>query len=148
MSGRTLHPTDFSKASTPAFTRAVAEARQTRSELILVHVLAPVIPAAGASEGYLSPSVYEQMSKSARAWAQKQLDRLLAKAKAARVRARGMLLEGVAHEQIVRAAKRQRATLIVMGTHGRTGMARFFLGSVAARVAATAACPVLTVRGR
>jgi nucleotide-binding universal stress UspA family protein len=148
MSGRILHPTDFSKASTPAFTRAVAEARQTRSELILVHVLAPVIPAAGASEGYLSPSVYEQMSKSARAWAQKQLDRLLAKAKAARVRARGMLLEGVAHEQIVRAAKRQRAALIIMGTHGRTGMARFFLGSVAARVAATAACPVLTVRGR
>jgi len=148
MSRRILHPTDFSKASTPAFARAVAEARQTRSELLLVHILAPVIPAAGASEGYLSPSVYEQMSKSARAWAQKQLDRLLAKAKAARVRARGMLLEGVAHEQIVRAAKRQRAALIVMGTHGRTGMARFFLGSVAARVAATAACPVLTVRGR
>jgi nucleotide-binding universal stress UspA family protein len=54
----------------------------------------------------------------------------------------------VAHEQIVRSAKRQRADLIVMGTHGRTGVARFFLGSVAARVAATAPCPVLTVRGR
>jgi nucleotide-binding universal stress UspA family protein len=38
--------------------------------------------------------------------------------------------------------------MIVMGTHGRTGVARFFLGSVAARVAATAPCPVLTVRGR
>ncbi len=148
MSRRILHPTDFSKAAAPAFARALAEARQTRSELILVHVLAPVIPAAGASEGYLSPSVYEQMSKSARAWAQKQMDRLLAKANAARVRARGTLLEGVAHEQIVRAAKRHRADLIVMGTHGRTGVARFFLGSVAARVAATAPCPVLTVRGR
>jgi len=148
MSRRILHPTDFSKASTPAFARALAEARQTRSALILVHVLAPVIPAAGMSEGYLSPSVYEQLSKSARAWAQKQMDRLLAKAKASRMRARGMLLEGVAHEQIVRAAKRQRAGLIVMGTHGRTGVARFFLGSVAARVAATASCPVLTVRGR
>jgi nucleotide-binding universal stress UspA family protein len=148
MSRRILHPTDFSKASTPAFARALAEARQTRSDLILVHVLAPVIPAAGASEGYLSPSVYEQMSTSARAWAQKQMDRLLAKAKAARVRARGMLLEGGAHEQIVRAAKRHRAHLIVIGTHGRTGVARFFLGSVAARVAATAPCPVLTVRGR
>jgi len=148
MSRRILHPTDFSKASTPAFARAIAEARQTRSELLLVHVLAPVIPAVGASEGYLSPSVYEQMSKSGRAWAQKQMDRLLAKAKAARVRARGMLLEGVAHEQIVRATKRHRASLIVIGTHGRTGVARFFLGSVAARVAATAPCPVLTVRGR
>ena len=148
MSRRVLHPTDFSKASTPAFTRAIAEARSNRCELLLVHVLAPVIPMAGAGEGYLAPSVYEQMSKSARAWAQKQMDRLLAKAKAARVRARGMLLEGVAHEQIARAAKRQRADLIVIGTHGRTGVARFFLGSVAARVAATAPCPVLTVRGR
>ena len=148
MSRRVLHPTDFSKASSAALTRAIAEAKQNRSELLLVHVLAPVIPMAGAGEGYLAPSVYEQMSKSARAWAQKQMDRLLAKAKAARVRARGMLLEGVAHEQIARAAKRQRADLIVMGTHGRTGMARFFLGSVAARVAATAPCPVLTVRGR
>jgi nucleotide-binding universal stress UspA family protein len=148
MSRRVLHPTDFSKASTAAFTRALAEARQNRGELVLVHVLAPVVPIAAAGEGYLSPAVYEQMRASARSWAQKQLDRLLAKAKTAKVRARGVLLEGVAHEQIGRAAKRQRADLIVMGTHGRTGMARFFLGSVAARVAATAPCPVLTVRGR
>lgn len=146
MRRRVLHPTDFSRASSAAFTRAVAEARTNRSELVLVHVLAPVIPVAG--EGYVSPSVYEQMAVSARAWAQKQMDRLLTKAKAARVRARGLVLEGVAHEQIVRAARRQRAGVIVMGTHGRTGVARFFLGSVAARVAAIAPCPVLTVRAR
>ena len=148
MSRRVLHPTDFSKASGAAFARAVAEAKQQRSELVLAHVLSPVIPVAGAGEGYISPSVYEQMSASAQAWAQKQMDRLLAKAKAARVKARGLLLEGVAHEQIVRTAKRQGVGIIVMGTHGRTGVARFFLGSVAARVAATAPCPVLTVRGR
>jgi nucleotide-binding universal stress UspA family protein len=148
MSRRVLHPTDFSKASSGAFTRSLAEARGNGSELVLVHVLSPVIPMAGAGEAYLTPSVYDQMNKTARALAQKQMDRLLAKAKTARVRARGMLLEGVAHEQIVRAAKRQRADMIVMGTHGRTGMARFFLGSVAARVTAMAACPVLTVRGR
>ena len=148
MSRRVLHPTDFSKASGAAFTRALVEAKQQRSELVLAHVLSPVIPVAGAGEGYISPSVYEQMSASAQAWAQKQMDRLLAKAKAARVRARGLLLEGVAHEQIVRTATRQKVGLIVMGTHGRTGVARFFLGSVAARVAATAPCPVLTVRGR
>jgi nucleotide-binding universal stress UspA family protein len=148
MSRRVLHPTDFSKASSPAFARALIEAKQQRSELVLAHVLAPIIPAAGAGEGYISPSVYEQMSESGRAWAQKQMDRLLARAKAARVKARGLLLEGPAHEQIVRTAKRQGVGLIVMGTHGRTGVARFFLGSVAARVAATAPCPVLTVRGR
>jgi nucleotide-binding universal stress UspA family protein len=148
MTRRVLHPTDFSKASNAAFAKSLAEARENRSELVLVHVLSPVIPIAAAGEGYVTPSIYEQMEKSARASAQKQMERLLAKAKAARVRVRGMLLEGVAHEQIVRAAKRQRADVIVMGTHGRTGMARFFLGSVAARVAAMAPCPVLTVRGR
>jgi nucleotide-binding universal stress UspA family protein len=148
MSRRVLHPTDFSRASAAAFARALAEAKQQRGEVVIAHVLSPVIPTAGAGEGYISPSVYEQMAASARAWAQKQLDRLLAKAKAARVRARGLVLEGVAHEQIVRTAKRQGVGLIVMGTHGRTGVARFFLGSVAARVAATAPCPVLTVRGR
>jgi nucleotide-binding universal stress UspA family protein len=141
-----LHPTDFSRASGAAFTRAVAEARQRRAELLLVHALAPVIPV--GSDGYVSPSVYEEMNASARAWAQKQLDRLLARAKAAKVRTRGVLVEGIAHEQIVRAARGRKAALIVMGTHGRTGVARFFLGSVAARVAATAPCPVLTVRGR
>jgi nucleotide-binding universal stress UspA family protein len=141
-----LHPTDFSSASGTAFRRAVAEARARKAPLLILHVLAPVVPIVG--EGYISPAAYEQMSTAARAWAQKRLDRAVAKAKTARVRARGMLRDGVAHEQIARVAKARHAKLIVMGTHGRTGVARFFLGSVAARVAATAPCPVLTVRGR
>ncbi len=59
-----------------------------------------------------------------------------------------MLLEGVADDQIIRAARRRKADLIVIGTHGRMGLARLFLGSVASRVVAGAKCPVLTVRGR
>jgi len=141
-----LHPTDFSSASGAAFRRAVAEARTRKAPLLILHVLAPVVPIVG--EGYISPAAYEQMSSAARGWAQKKLDRAVAKAKTARVRPRGMLREGVAHEQIARVAKARHAKLIVMGTHGRTGVARFFLGSDAARVAATAPCPVLTVRGR
>jgi nucleotide-binding universal stress UspA family protein len=139
-----LHPTDFSPPSRAALTRAIAEAKARKAELLVLHVLAPVVPVVG--EGYIAPSTYEQMAEAARSWAQKQLDRVVARARTARVRARGMLAEGSAHEQIVRVAR--RCDLIVMGTHGRTGVARFFLGSVAARVAATAPCPVLTVRGR
>ena len=85
---------------------------------------------------------------STRAWANGQLDRQLRKAKAAGVRARGLLLEGLAHDQIVRAAKSQRADLVVIGTHGRSGLAKFFVGSVAGRVVSAAPCPVLTVRGK
>src|SRR5262245_47906903 len=141
-----LHPTNFSSASGRAFSRAIAEAKARKTTLLILHVLAPIVPVVG--EGYVSPAAYEEMSAASQAWAQKKLDRAVAKARASRVRARGILRNGTAHERIVSVAKGQHARLIVIGTHGRTGVARFFLGSVAARVAATAPCPVLTVRGR
>jgi nucleotide-binding universal stress UspA family protein len=101
-----------------------------------------------SGEGYVSPKVYESIERSAREYAQKRLGALLAKAKKSGVRAKGLLLDGVPHERIVAAAKSKRADLIVIGTHGRTGLARFLLGSVASRVVSTAVCPVLTVRGK
>ena len=72
----------------------------------------------------------------------------MVRARKAGVRAGGLLLEGVPHERIVRAARARKAGLLVIGTHGRTGLARFFLGSVAARLISSASVPVLTVRGR
>jgi nucleotide-binding universal stress UspA family protein len=146
MSRRILHPSDFSRASGTAFKKAVELAKSDRAELMLVHVMSPIAPIAG--EGYVSPKMYEDIAASSRAWAQKQLDRLLAKAKTAGVRAKSYVLEGVAHDQIARIARSRHADLIVMGTHGRSGLAKLFLGSVAGRVVAAAPCPVLTVRGR
>jgi len=143
---RILHATDFSRASRAAFQRAVELARANRAELTLVHVFTP--PLVYAPDGYALPQAYQEMLDSVRSQAQKQLDKLLAKARAAGVRARGLLLEGVPHDRIVRAAKSRRADLVVIGTHGRTGLARLFLGSVAGRVVAAASCPVLTVRGK
>ncbi len=143
---RILHATDFSRASRAAFQRAVELARASRAELTLVHVFTP--PLVYAPDGYALPQAYQEMLDSVRSQAQKQLDTLLAKARAAGVRARGLLLEGVPHDRIVRAAKSRRADLVVIGTHGRTGLARLFLGSVAGRVVAAASCPVLTVRGK
>ena len=143
---RILHPSDFSRASGAAFARAVAMAKADRAQLQLVHVLAPPVPIAG--EGYISPKVYDDLEASSRAFGQKHLSALAAKARKAGVKAATLLLEGVAHEQIVRAAKSKKADLIVIGTHGRTGLAKFFLGSVASRVVAAAPCPVLTVRGK
>jgi nucleotide-binding universal stress UspA family protein len=143
---RVLHPTDFSSASRPAFDRALALARDSRAELVILHVLAPVIPVMG--EGYVPPQTYEAIDAAARRGAQRKLDTLVARARQARVRVRGLLVEGSAHERIVRAAKSLRADLIVMGTHGRSGLARLFVGSVASRVVSAASCPVMTVRGR
>lgn len=143
---RILHPSDFSRASGAAFDRAVEMAEANDAELLVVHVMSVAMPVVG--EGYISPKVYEDIERTAREHAQKQLGKLVGKAEKAGVRARSLLLEGIPHERIVQAAKSKRADVIVIGTHGRTGLARFFLGSVAARVVAVAPCPVLTVRGK
>jgi len=142
---RILHPTDFSSASRRALARAVQMAKSDRSQLWIVHVMAPPLPI--VSDGYVSVRSYEDVLSSARKWGQKQLDRTVARATSAGARVRGVLREGVAAEQILKAARGAHADLIVMGTHGRTGLSRFVLGSVASRVVAGASCPVLTVRG-
>jgi nucleotide-binding universal stress UspA family protein len=85
-------------------------------------------------------------SRAHRATAQKKLDALVARAGSAGVRARKLLLEGQRADRILRAAK--GAGLLVIGTRGRTGLARFILGSMASRVVVGARCPVVTVRGR
>ena len=142
---RILHPSDFSPASRAAFARALDMAKGSAATLLVVHVRAPMTPLLGA---YTSPRTFNEIDRSARVASQKQLDALVRRARKAGVRAQSQLLLGTApHVEIVRAARSKRADLIVMGTHGRSGLARLFLGSVTERVVATAPCPVLTVRG-
>src|SRR5262245_13789310 len=142
-----LHPSDFSPASRPAFAQAIAAAKEQRAQLLVVHVLAIMMPTT-AADGYVSPRTYDDLMKSAQTDAQRRLNALVATAKTARVRATGLLLEGIAAEQIVRVARARRAAMIVMGTHGRTGLAKLFLGSVAERVVGSAPCPVMTVKAK
>lgn len=138
--------TDFSPASRPAFRRAVEMAAANGAALWIAHVNVPPVPM--SPEGYVLPRLYDDLSAAIRANAQKHLRPLLNRARKAGVRARALSLVGAPHEALNRAAKRHRADLIVLGTHGRTGLARFFVGSVASRVVATASRPVLTIRGR
>ena len=95
---RILHPTDFSPASGAALARAIATAKTERAELLIVHVMSLTFPLMG--DGYVSPKVYEEMEASSRAYAGKQLARVLARARKAGVRARTLLLSGVPYEQI------------------------------------------------
>jgi nucleotide-binding universal stress UspA family protein len=143
---RILHATDFSSASRPAFARAIALARQNRAPLSIAHALPP--PAMIVGDGFATPQTYEVIDRSARQHARKQLTALVARARRAGVRATALLLDGAPHEQVPRAARRTRADLIVIGTHGRSGLSKVLLGSVAERVVRFAPCPVLTVRSR
>jgi nucleotide-binding universal stress UspA family protein len=143
---RILHPTDFSRASRPAFGAAVDMAKANRADLIVVHVLPP-LPL--VTDAYLVATTFDEFQHRHRAAGQKELDRIVAEARAAGVPASGVLLDfGVPAELITRLARSRRVDLIAMGTHGRTGLTRAVVGSVAARVIRLAACPVLTVRGR
>ena len=141
-----LVATDFSAASRMALRRAMEMALANKAELWIVHVASPPWPM--SPDGYVLPRIYDEVELAVRADAQKRLGAILARARKSGIRGRALLLKGVAHEAIVKAARAHRADLIVLGTHGRTGVARFFVGSVAARVVAAASCPVLTVRGR
>src|ERR1700757_4962062 len=141
-----LHATDFSTASRAAFAKAIELARADRSPLLVLHVLNPMMPMIG--DRPIEPPTYLQLQKASRAWALKQLARLVAQAKARGVRATPILIEGSEAGSIVRVARARRVAMIVIGTHGRSGLERALLGSVATRVVSQATCPVLTVRGR
>ena len=142
-----VYPTDFSAASTPAFNEAIRLAKTHGATLLVLHVVNPLMPP-DIGKWDISPPTYRQLRQAWRAWALNQLNRLTARARAARVRSTLTLREGPAAVEIARLARARRATMIVMGTHGRSGLGRAVLGSVAARVLTLAPCPVVTVRGR
>ncbi|HSE93701.1 MAG TPA: universal stress protein [Methylomirabilota bacterium] len=142
--GAIVHPTDFSPASRPAFRAALALARHGRATLLLVHVVAPMIQVPDVA--VVSPPTYARFLDAAETAARRRLQRLVRAARRAGVRAAGLVVHGVPHEEIVRVSRRRRARVVVIGTHGLTGFRRALLGSVAARVVALAPCPVLTVR--
>ena len=141
---RILQASDFSPASRRAFDAAVGLARANDAALTLVHVLEPPIP--WVEVDYASPRAHRLIT-SARAAATRQLEALVRKAKRAGVHSTGRLVDGNPRDAISRASTRTQADLVVVGTHGRTGLDKLLLGSVAERVVATAPCPVLTVRG-
>ncbi|MBL8796775.1 MAG: universal stress protein [Planctomycetia bacterium] len=132
-----LHPTDFSERSDHAFKLACALARDHGALLTIAHVLAPpvVVPVDG-----VVPVIPEDLEDQARA-------RLLQVVPTdPKVRVERKLVLGDASHEIIALANQLRCDLIVLGTHGRTGLGRLLMGSVAETVLRKAECPVLTVK--
>jgi nucleotide-binding universal stress UspA family protein len=132
-----LHPTDFSEHSEFAFRLACALARDYDARLVLVHVTLPPVIIYG--EGVVAPEPWI-----IRAEAKEKLQKL--EVHAHHVRVESLVMEGDPVDMILRAATETHSDLIVMGTHGRTALARLLLGSVAETVLRKAPCPVLTVK--
>jgi nucleotide-binding universal stress UspA family protein len=132
-----LHPTDFSKHSDYAFRLACALARDYGARLVVVHVAEPPVPLYG--NGLIVPptATYNEPLRA-------KLHELLPRDP--KVRVEHEFAEGDAAIEILRLAEETKCNLIVMGTHGRTGLGRLLMGSVAEQVVRKAPCPVLTVK--
>jgi nucleotide-binding universal stress UspA family protein len=144
---RILHATDFSKASARALDEAISLAKQNHAELLIAHVIEPVSSYA-AGDDFGGAELYMKIEEASKQEAQRSMQKLMRKLQQAKVNAKSLLLNGTAHDQIVKAAKSRKANMIVIGTHGRTGLSKLFMGSVAGKVISLATCPVLTVRGK
>jgi nucleotide-binding universal stress UspA family protein len=135
-------PTDFSEPAAQAMETAIGIAAAFRASLTLVHVAwTPPTAYVGYVEGFYWPVDDRDVTR-------KALDEQLVKARAQYPSTEGIIVDGESWRAILQAAKDKNADLIVMGTHGRTGIARVFLGSVAERIVRLSPIPVLTVSGK
>jgi universal stress protein A len=143
---RITFASDFSPASRAAFAMALRLTAATGGELTILHVLHS--PASMfAAGGHVTEETWNLIEADLRSEANQKMEALLKEAVAAGVRATSRFIAaGTPAEEIVRAAEHDRTDILVLGTHGRTGVMKVLLGSVASRVVATASCPVLTVR--
>jgi nucleotide-binding universal stress UspA family protein len=138
-----LHPTDFSECATGAQTVAVDLAHKLDAELVLVQVL---VEAPLYSEGFISRRQVQTVYDAQRKWSEEALEARAAQLRQSGIKTNWRVQTGAPYEEIVRTAEEEHAAMIVMGTHGRSGLNRALLGSVAERVIRLAPCPVLTVR--
>lgn len=135
-----LVPVDFSEASIGALPYASALAERFGAGLALVHV-AEIPPNAGFD--YIpAATVHEDMVKSA----EKLLERIQKEVFPEVGRSEAVVVSGTPYHEITRAAQRMKADMIVLTTHGRTGLKHILLGSTAERVVRYAKCPVLAIR--
>jgi nucleotide-binding universal stress UspA family protein len=141
---KVLCPVDFSACSDHALQYGVALAEAYGAELQLLHI---VEPPAASYEGIVDSALLPV--EALEAFQQTCLDhlkRLAARAEKQYPRVTYHIGNGIPFVGIIRSAKAENVDLIVVGTHGRTGLSHALLGSVAERLVRKAPCPVLTVK--
>jgi nucleotide-binding universal stress UspA family protein len=139
-----LCPTDFSEPSGEGYKTALLLAKHFGAQLLVLHV-SPPIPVMPMGEGAVHFNVKEY-SLEIENYARSRLKEWISEAAVEEVTISGVLGEGDAAEEIVRAAESQDADLIVIATHGHSGWRKLVTGSVTEKVVRTSSRPVLTVR--
>ncbi|MBI4552507.1 MAG: universal stress protein [Candidatus Latescibacteria bacterium] len=140
---RLLCPTDFSEPSEHALTYAISLAQQYGAVLYLLHVIEPLTPVPGIEMGPVlmydeRPDLLQRVHE--------LLDEMVPEDVKAKIEIKPLIRRGAPFLEIIRTAREEEIDLIIIATHGRTGLSHVLLGSTAEKVVRKAPCPVLTIR--
>jgi nucleotide-binding universal stress UspA family protein len=138
-----LAPTDFSECSKDAVSYALELAQKFGAKLSLLHV---VEPPPYSIEGPVPSTVGGNLLHDLERQATAELAQVLPQAQVAEIEVTRYVVIGSPFRKIIETTEAEEVDLIVMATHGRTGLSHLVMGSVAERVVRTAPCPVLTIR--
>lgn len=136
-----LVPSDFSEGGRKSLDYAIAMARQFGAALVLLHVVQ-----VNYAYGEMGAIDYAALERDLRVGSKKQLEAQVGKCRAAGVGAAALVREGSPARAIAEVADSEEADLIVISTHGYTGLKHVLMGSIAEAVVRYAPCPVLVVR--
>jgi nucleotide-binding universal stress UspA family protein len=134
---------DFSENSEHAFEYALTLAKQFQAELTIMHVINEPVDLRGFYVPHIS---FEQLEKEIEEGAQKMMENFCQTRMVDFNNYKTAIVTGIPYEEIIRKSEDTAASLIVLGTHGRTGLDHIIFGSTAERVVRGASCPVLTIR--
>lgn len=140
---RILIAIDFSENATYAFDYALMLARQFNARLTVMHVINEPVDLRGFYVPHIS---FEQLEKEIEAGAADMMEKFCREKMADYANFETSIVTGIPYEEIIRKAQEIDASLIVVGTHGRTGLDRIIFGSTASRVVRVSSCPVLSIR--
>ena len=137
-----LVPTDFSQYADYALDYAIELAKVLQARLTVLYVF----HLSALALGEAPPAVLADTLEAMETHAQQQTQMVLARVQGAGLQGDSAIVEGIPFQVIIDTAQDKEADLIVMGTHGRTGLTHALMGSVAEKVARLAPCPVLVTR--
>jgi nucleotide-binding universal stress UspA family protein len=140
-----LLPTDFSGCANYAVNYAAAIARAARAKVICINVIEPMVPAVGYT-GMTDPMPIADISEQMEDSAERELPQIADCEELRGLEVEEVITHGDAAAEIVRVAAEREVDLIVISSHGRTGLGRMIFGSTAEAVVRHAQCPVLVVK--
>ena len=145
-----IYASDFSKHSQAAFDTLLDMVKSGKPEVILVHIVSEKdLDMTSNMEGFSSPhleELRETLRKHFMQDAEKRMTAMTRTLRDAGVDVEERIYEGVPHNEIVKIASVEEADLIVIGSHGKSALEEFFIGSTTEKILRKAPCPVLVVR--